>query len=149
MVDQQIMVEQKDGYRVIYQYRAKRAALDLRNSAGVHVRDTLAQGGTVFERRHRRKDGSELPVEIRTAPFMPHGQQRIMATVRDLTQSKAAEEALRQAAGRVRESKISVPRAVCPLRSSAPHSRRLQGCLEPCGRQFTSRRDAHALPCRR
>jgi transposase len=31
MVDQQIMVEQKDGYRVIYQYRAKRAALDLRN----------------------------------------------------------------------------------------------------------------------
>ena len=31
MVDQQIMVEQKDGYRVVYQYRAKRAALDLRN----------------------------------------------------------------------------------------------------------------------
>ena len=31
MIDQQIMVEQKDGYRVIYQYRAKRAALDLRN----------------------------------------------------------------------------------------------------------------------
>jgi hypothetical protein len=31
MVDQQILVEQKDGYRVIYQYRAKRAALDLRN----------------------------------------------------------------------------------------------------------------------
>jgi hypothetical protein len=31
MVDQQIMVEQKDGYRVVYQYRAKRATLDLRN----------------------------------------------------------------------------------------------------------------------
>lgn len=31
MVDQQIVVEQKDGYRVIYQYRAKRAALDLCN----------------------------------------------------------------------------------------------------------------------
>lgn len=29
--DQQIMVENKDGYRVIYQYRAKRAALDKRN----------------------------------------------------------------------------------------------------------------------
>jgi transposase len=29
--DQQIMVENKDGYRVIYQYRAKRAALDMRN----------------------------------------------------------------------------------------------------------------------
>jgi transposase len=29
--DQQIIVSQEDGYRVIYQYRAKRAALDLRN----------------------------------------------------------------------------------------------------------------------
>jgi hypothetical protein len=29
--DQQIMVENKEGYRVIYQYRAKRAALDKRN----------------------------------------------------------------------------------------------------------------------
>ena len=29
--DQQIMVENKDGYRVIYQYRAKRAALDKRS----------------------------------------------------------------------------------------------------------------------
>lgn len=31
MVDQQILVKHKEGYRVIYQYRAKRAALDLRN----------------------------------------------------------------------------------------------------------------------
>jgi transposase len=29
--DQQIVVEKKEGYRVIYQYRAKRAALDMRN----------------------------------------------------------------------------------------------------------------------
>ncbi len=31
MIDQQIVVSQQKGYRVIYQYRAKRAALDLRN----------------------------------------------------------------------------------------------------------------------
>jgi len=31
MVDQQIVVVRQEGYRVIYQYRAKRAALDLRN----------------------------------------------------------------------------------------------------------------------
>jgi len=31
MVDQQIVVAHQEGYRVIYQYRAKRAALDLRN----------------------------------------------------------------------------------------------------------------------
>lgn len=31
LTDNQIVVTQKDGYRVIYQYRAKRAALDIRN----------------------------------------------------------------------------------------------------------------------
>lgn len=31
MIDQQIVVSQQKGYRVIYQYRTKRAALDLRN----------------------------------------------------------------------------------------------------------------------
>ena len=31
MIDQQIIVSHGDGYRVIYQYRAKRAALDLKN----------------------------------------------------------------------------------------------------------------------
>jgi hypothetical protein len=31
MSDQQIVVSQKEGYRVVYQYRTKRAALDLRN----------------------------------------------------------------------------------------------------------------------
>jgi transposase len=31
MTDQQIVVSSQEGYRVIYQYRAKRAALDLRN----------------------------------------------------------------------------------------------------------------------
>ena len=31
MFDQQIIVSQQNGYRVIYQYRTKRAALDLRN----------------------------------------------------------------------------------------------------------------------
>jgi two-component system cell cycle sensor histidine kinase/response regulator CckA len=72
------------------------AALDLREKAGQHVGKTLEHGGTVFEWRHRRKDGSELPVEIRTTPFMAQGRQRIMATIRDLTKYKAAEEALRR-----------------------------------------------------
>jgi PAS domain S-box-containing protein len=72
------------------------AALDLRERAGERLPNTLAKGGTVFEWRHRRKDGTEFPVEIRTAPFAAHGEQRILATVRDLTEAKRAEEALRQ-----------------------------------------------------
>jgi two-component system cell cycle sensor histidine kinase/response regulator CckA len=71
------------------------AALDLRDKAGGHVRETLESGGTIFEWRHRRKDGSELPVEIRTAIVPVQGEQRILATIRDLTQSEAAEKALR------------------------------------------------------
>jgi two-component system cell cycle sensor histidine kinase/response regulator CckA len=67
------------------------AALDFRDRAGSHVEETLERGGTVFEWWHRRKDGSELPVEIRTVPFMAQGQPRIVATVRDLTESKRAE----------------------------------------------------------
>ncbi len=31
LIDQQIITAQQEGYRIIYQYRAKRAALDLRN----------------------------------------------------------------------------------------------------------------------
>ena len=76
------------------------AAPDLRASAGSHVDDTIGLEGTVFEWRHRRKDGTELPVEIRTVPFVTQGHRRILATVRDLTDSKLIEEALR---GRERE----------------------------------------------
>ena len=53
------------------------AAVELRDKVGAHVGETLEHGGTVFEWRHRRKDGSELPVEIRTAPFVAQGKQRI------------------------------------------------------------------------
>ncbi len=82
------------------------AAPSVRARAGEHVGETLASGGTVFEWRHMRKDGSELPVEIKTAPFLSsEGKQRILATVRDLTEAKAAQaeqerlqEQLRQAA---------------------------------------------------
>ncbi len=78
------------------------AAVELRDKAGAHVGETLERGGTVFEWRHRRKDGTELPVEIRTSPFVAQGKHRILATVRDLTASKAAEEALLQSEERFR-----------------------------------------------
>jgi len=81
------------------------AAPSLRARVGEHVAETFELGGTVFEWRHVRKDGSELPVEIRTAPFTTQGGPRIIATVRDLTESKTAQaeqerlhEQLRQAA---------------------------------------------------
>ncbi len=71
-------------------------ATDLRDRAGERIPETLDRGGAVFEWRTRRKDGSELPVEIRTASFLAHGEPRLLATVRDLTESKQAEQALRR-----------------------------------------------------
>jgi PAS domain S-box-containing protein len=49
-----------------------------------------------FESVHRRKDGSTLPVEIAiTVVDLPEGA-RMLAAVRDITERKAAEEALRR-----------------------------------------------------
>jgi hypothetical protein len=45
--DQQIVVDKKDGYRVIYQYRAKRAALDKRNIEKQVAKATKALSGQI------------------------------------------------------------------------------------------------------
>jgi PAS domain S-box-containing protein len=58
------------------------------------LKKTLMEGG-VFEWVHRRKDGSELPVEIAAASIQYQGETAILATVRDITRRKQAEESLR------------------------------------------------------
>ena len=45
-----------------------------------------------FETRHRRKDGTVFPVEIRTVQFEQRGRRRHLALVRDITERKQAEE---------------------------------------------------------
>ncbi len=47
MSDQQIMVDKREGYRVIYQYRAKRAALDKRNIGKQVARAMKALNGQI------------------------------------------------------------------------------------------------------
>jgi PAS domain S-box-containing protein len=51
------------------------------------------QAGEVmaFDSRHRRKDGSTFPVEVRLRRFRMHGKQFAVALVRDITQRKEAE----------------------------------------------------------
>ena len=48
-----------------------------------------------FESRHRRKDGTTFPVEIRSHKFEQGGRQFYLATARDITERKRAEEVLR------------------------------------------------------
>ena len=49
-----------------------------------------------FETRHRRKDGSEFPVEIRTGSFKQGGKVFHLALARDISERKFAEETLRE-----------------------------------------------------
>jgi PAS domain S-box-containing protein len=49
-----------------------------------------------FEGAHRRKDGTTFPVEIRLAPLDANGQRLMLALVRDITDRKDAETALRE-----------------------------------------------------
>jgi len=58
----------------------------------------LADGGAVFETRHRRKDGSIFDVEVCATSVRIGGEQLFFCVTRDLTTRKNAESALRQLA---------------------------------------------------
>ena len=50
-----------------------------------------------FETRHRRRDGNLFPVEVRLSAIHYAGRKMIHAAVRDITERRAMEDALRQA----------------------------------------------------
>jgi PAS domain S-box-containing protein len=67
-----------------------------------HLRQRIAAGETVtFETRHRRKDGTSFPVEIRAGQF-EQGGSRLLCLVRDITERKRAEDELRASEARFR-----------------------------------------------
>src|SRR5207245_7247691 len=55
-----------------------------------------------FESRHRRKDGTVFPVEVRGRAFWEGGRRLSVALVRNITDRKRAEEALRESEERFR-----------------------------------------------
>jgi two-component system, sensor histidine kinase and response regulator len=65
-----------------------------------------------FESRHRRKDGTVFPVEVRGQAFWEGGQRFYVALVRDITDRKEAEEALRESEHRWRSLTEALPQLV-------------------------------------
>ena len=62
-----------------------------------HIAELKQAGSLNFETRHRRKDGTIVPVEV-TAMYLEFGGQAYdVAFVRDISERRAAEEALRRA----------------------------------------------------
>ena|GEM_PF-2824460 len=55
----------------------------------------LMQGSEVFETLHRRKDGTIYPAEISATAVVIEGQPLLFCVIRDITERKRAEEALR------------------------------------------------------
>ncbi len=64
--------------------------------------EQVEDGSAVFETRYRRKDGSTFPVEVSAHTETLDGRRYFHAVVRDITERKLAEEALRASEAKFR-----------------------------------------------
>ncbi|HZS00744.1 MAG TPA: PAS domain S-box protein [Chloroflexota bacterium] len=67
----------------------------------------------------RRKDGSELPVEISLSPLKANGELLVMSIIRDVTERKRAEDELRRTAERLAEQTAELERSNAELQQFA------------------------------
>jgi PAS domain S-box-containing protein len=65
-----------------------------------------------FETRHRRKDGTDFPVEIHIRPFLHGGRPLGISLARDITERKQAERALNESHGLLRAVVEGTPDAI-------------------------------------
>lgn len=63
----------------------------------------IAAGPVTFETRHRRRDGSTFPVEVRSSPIRFEDRDLALALARDIGERKEAEQRLRESYAQLQE----------------------------------------------
>ncbi len=78
---------------------------NLRGPEGGPLTDSQMDGadasGILFETDHRRKDGTTFPVEVSSRGTMIGGERVLLSVIRDITQRRQADEALRKSRDRL------------------------------------------------
>jgi PAS domain S-box-containing protein len=75
---------------------------DSRTAADEKIADAFRTGRNYFEWLHQRADGTVFPADVLLTPLDFHGRRVLQATVRDISDRKQAESALRDSAERYR-----------------------------------------------
>jgi len=73
-----------------------------RAAADQKIADTFMNGKERFEWIHRRKNGELFPAEVWLAALTVGGRRMLLSAVRDMTESKRAEDAVRETAARLK-----------------------------------------------
>ncbi len=71
------------------------------------------KGGLIFESNYRRKDGTKFPTEVSARMLDYGGKTILVANVRDITERRQAEAALRESEERFHKIFSSSPIAIC------------------------------------
>ena len=102
-------------------------------------------GTRTFESRHRRKDGSTFPVEVNLT-FIRLDRDYLVSVVRDVTERKRAEEALRAAEQRLRQVVASSPAVLFKLAVTADEIRGISWASDNLFDVFGYRPETAAAP---